>query len=382
MLLRGYTLRRKVCSKLLDCLSLAGLRKSLSLQPLSRKFHVSCQRCSTMPSWVIDRYGKNDVLRLTSNMTFPAIRLPNEVIIKVHAASLNPIDVNMRNGYGACALRAKRDPLHISEKGNEFPLVLGRDVSGVVMECGQNVSYFKPGDEISRKPKRLTHTEAASLPYVGLTTWFAVSNAGGLDAENCPDKRILIIGASGGVGTFAIQLMKVWGGHVTAVCSQDASALVKRLGADDVIDYKSGNMEEQLKNLPMFDFILDNVGGSTENWAPNLLRKWSGARYVTLVTPFLVNMDRLGVADGMLRTGITIGAKVLKHLYNGIHYRWSFFTSSGPYLDEIAILVNAGKIHPVIDQVFEFSDVPMAFQKMERGHARGKTVINVINKKD
>lgn len=97
MLLRGYTLSRKVCSKLLGCLSLAGLRKSLSLQPLSRKFHVSYQRCSTMPSWVIDRYGKNDVLRLTSNMIFPAIRLPNEVIIKVHAASLNPIDVNMRS---------------------------------------------------------------------------------------------------------------------------------------------------------------------------------------------------------------------------------------------------------------------------------------------
>ncbi|XP_070589387.1 reticulon-4-interacting protein 1, mitochondrial [Erythrolamprus reginae] len=403
MLLRGHTLSRKVCSKLLGCFSLPGLRQNLNLQPLSRKFHVSCQRCSTMPSWVIDRYGKNDVLRLISDMAFPAIRLPNEVIIKVHAASLNPIDVNMRNGYGASALRVKRDPLHITEKGTEFPLTLGRDVSGVIMECGPSVRYFKPGDEVwaaispwkqgtlsefvlasgnevSRKPKYLTHTEAASLPYVGLTTWFAVSNAGGLDADSCPDKRILIIGASGGVGTFAIQLIKAWGGHVTAVCSRDASELVKRLGADDVIDYKSGNVEEQLKNLPKFDFILDNVGGSTENWAPNLLRKWSGAKYVSLVTPFLVNMDRLGVADGMLRSGITIGTKVLKHLYNGIHYRWSFFASNGPHLDEIATLVNAGKIHPVIDQVFEFSDVPMAFQKMERGHARGKTVINVISK--
>uniref|UniRef100_A0A2D4MU91 Alcohol dehydrogenase-like N-terminal domain-containing protein n=1 Tax=Micrurus spixii TaxID=129469 RepID=A0A2D4MU91_9SAUR len=148
MLLRGHTLRSKVCSKLLGCLSLSALRQSLSLWPLSRKFHVSCQRCSTMPSWVIDRYGKNDVLQFTSNMTFPAIRLPNEVIIKVHAASLNPIDVNMRNGYGASALRVKRDPLRISEKGNEFPLILGRDVSGVIMECGPSVSYFKPGDEV------------------------------------------------------------------------------------------------------------------------------------------------------------------------------------------------------------------------------------------
>uniref|UniRef100_A0A8D0GJ71 Uncharacterized protein n=1 Tax=Sphenodon punctatus TaxID=8508 RepID=A0A8D0GJ71_SPHPU len=129
-----------------------------------------------------------------------------------------------------------------------------------------------------------------------------------------------------------------------------------------------------------FDFILDNVGGSTEKWAVNFLKKWSGATYVTLVTPFLVNVDRLGVADGMLQTGVTVGTKAVKHLCKGIHYRWAFFMASGLYLDEIAALVDSGKIQPVIDQVFPFSEVPKAFLKLERGHARGKTVINVINK--
>ncbi|XP_053144934.1 reticulon-4-interacting protein 1, mitochondrial isoform X2 [Hemicordylus capensis] len=407
MLLKVHIISRKVCSSLLRCqssvINCLDTGKSLSRQLPCRNFHISCQRCISMPSWVIDRYGKNDVLRFTQDMMFPVIHLPNEVIIKVHAASLNPIDLNMRSGYGAAALSLKRDPMQIKSKGSEFPLTLGRDVSGVVMECGLSVSYFKPGDEvwaavapwkqgtlsefvvvsgneISRKPRCLSHLQAASLPYVGLTTWSAMSQVGGLKEDNCSNKRILIFGASGGVGTFAIQLMKAWGAHVTAVCSQDASDLVKRLGADDVIDYKSGSVEEQLKMLPLFDFILDNVGGSTEKWAPDLLRKWSGATYVSLVTPFLVNVDRLGVADGMLQTGVTIGAKALKHLCKGIHYRWAFFTPSGPFLDEITALVDAGKIHPVIDQVFSFSDVPKAFQKMEEGHARGKTVIDVINK--
>uniref|UniRef100_A0A8C8BEU0 Reticulon 4 interacting protein 1 n=1 Tax=Otus sunia TaxID=257818 RepID=A0A8C8BEU0_9STRI len=334
-----------------------------------------------MPSWVIDRYGRNDVLRFTRDMVFPIIHFPNEVIIQVHAASLNPIDLSMRSGYGATALNMKRDPLKLKSMDTEFPLTLGRDVSGIIMECGLNVSYFKPGDEVSFKPKCLSHTEAASLPYVGLTAWSAVNQVGGLNRSNCSGKRVLILGASGGVGTFAVQLVKAWGAHVTAVCSHDASTLMKKLGADDVIDYRSGNLEEQLKTLPLFDFILDNVGGSTEKWALDLLKKWSGATYVTLVTPFLINMDKLGVADGMLQTGVTVGSKTLKHLFKGVHYRWAFFMPSGPSLDEIAELVDSGKIQPVIDQVFPFSEVPKAFLKLEGGHARGKTVIDVISKK-
>ncbi|XP_030345683.1 reticulon-4-interacting protein 1, mitochondrial isoform X2 [Strigops habroptila] len=314
--------------------------------PPFRGLHASPRTRSVMPSWVIDRYGHNDVLRFTRNMVFPIIHFPNEVIIKVHAASLNPIDLRMRSGYGATALNMKRDPLKLKSEDTEFPLTLGRDVSGVVMECGLGVSYFKPGDEVW----------AAIPPWKqGTLSEFVV--------------------ASGN------ELVKAWGAHVTAVCSHDASTLMKKLGADDVIDYKSGNLEEQLKTLPLFDFILDNVGGSTEKWALDLLKKWSGATYVTLVTPFLINMDRLGVADGMLQTGVTVGSKTVKHLLKGVHYRWAFFMASGPSLDEIAELVDSGKIQPVIDEVFSFSEVPKAFQKLEGGHARGKTVINVISKK-
>ncbi|XP_074043375.1 NAD(P)H oxidoreductase RTN4IP1, mitochondrial isoform X2 [Macrotis lagotis] len=295
----------------------------------------------------------------------------------------------------------KRDPLIMKDKGQEFPLTLGRDVSGVVMECGLSVTYFKPGDqvwaavppwkqgtlsefvvasanEVSHKPKSLTHTEAASLPYVALTAWSALSKVGGLNGKNCSGKRILILGASGGIGTFATQLLKAWGAHVTAVCSKDAATLVKNLGADDVIDYKSGNVEEHLKSLKLFDFVLDTVGGGNEDWAPKYLKKWSGATYVTLVTPFLLNLDKLGIADGMVQTGFTMGSKTLKHFCQGVHYRWAFFMPSGVYLDDIAELVEAGKVRPVIEQTFPFSQVPQAFLKTEGGHARGKTVVNVV----
>ncbi|XP_038617248.1 reticulon-4-interacting protein 1, mitochondrial [Tachyglossus aculeatus] len=387
-----FVLKRNAC----------GLGRCRTLRtPLVKPISTTASRSTVMPAWVIDKYGGSEVLRFTRNMVLPAIRYPNEVIIKVHAASVNPIDINMRGGYGATTLNVKRDPLHIKVAGEEFPLTLGRDVSGVVMECGLDVIYFKPGDEVwaavppwkqgtlsefvvvsgnevSHKPKSLTHTQAASLPYVALTAWSAMNKVGGLTEKNCRGKRILILGASGGVGTFAVQVAKAWGAHVTAVCSRDAEQLVRKLGADCVVDYRSGNQEEQLRSFKPFDFILDNVGGATEKWALSLLNKWSGATYVTLVTPFLLNMDRLGVADGMLRTGVTIGSKTLKHFCQGVHYRWAFFMPSGPYLDDIAELVDRGKVQPVIEQVFCFSDVPKAFEKVEGGHARGKTVVNVV----
>uniref|UniRef100_UPI00398F2ED6 reticulon-4-interacting protein 1 homolog, mitochondrial isoform X2 n=1 Tax=Pristiophorus japonicus TaxID=55135 RepID=UPI00398F2ED6 len=332
-----------------------------------RKISTSSRKHTVMPAWVIDRYGNNSMLRFTKDYLFPIIHYPNEVMIKVHAVSLNPIDISMRNGYGATALKMKRDPLNMKAAGSEFPLILGRDVSGVIMETGLNVSHFKPGDEVwaavppwkagtlaefvvasanevAHKPKALSHRQAAALPYVALTVWSALVNTGGLKKDNCRGKRVLILGGSGGIGTFAIQLLKAWGAHVTTTCAENSFSFLKDLGADHVIDYKAQNVEKQLNDLEMFDFILDNVGGHTEDWALNLLKPWSGATYVTLVTPFMLNTDRLGVADGVVRSGITFGSKVLKHLSKGIHYRWALFAPSGPSLDEVTELVDEGKI--------------------------------------
>lgn len=375
-----------------------GFGVNLFAKGFSRHISTSLCKQTVMPAWVIDKYGNNSTLRFTKDSLFPIIHYPNEVIIKVHACSLNPIDISMRNGYGAIALRMKRDPLHLKAAGSEFPMILGRDVSGVIMETGLDVSYFKPGDEVwaavppwkqgtlaefvvasanevGHKPKELSHSQAATLPYVALTTWSALVTTGGLSKDNCSGKRVLILGGSGGVGTFATQLLKAWGAHVTTTCSADACSFLRDLGANHLVDYQARSVEGQLKDLQPFDFILDNVGGHTEDWALSLLKPWSGATYVTLVTPFMFNVDRLGVADGVFRSGATIGSKVLKHLSKGVHYRWALFAPSGPSLDEITELVDARKIRPVVEKIFPFSEVPQAFLKMERGHARGKTVI-------
>lgn len=365
-----------------------------------RQFSSTKSCLNIMPAWVIDKYGANDVLRFTKNAAFPIINYPNEVIVKVCAAGLNPLDVSMRGGYGAATMSMKRDPLNIKQAGMEFPLILGRDVSGVIMECGLDVKYFKErdevwaaippwkqgsfaefvvlsGNEISLKPKSLSHVEAASLPYVANTAWSALVNTGGLNKDNCAKKRILILGGSGGVGTFALQMVKAWGGHVTVTCSQNAERFVRGLGADHVVDYTAGPVEEPLRALEKFDLILDNIGGDTERWALDLLKPWTGAKYVTLVTPFLQNTDRLGIADGMMQTAVTMGTKALKHLTKGVHYRWGFFVPNGPALDDIREMVDAGQIRPVVEEIFSFSEVPKAFEKVEKGHARGKTVVEI-----
>ncbi|XP_053291373.1 reticulon-4-interacting protein 1 homolog, mitochondrial [Pleuronectes platessa] len=384
---------------------LCGLGRSPAVPRLCRSLTTSSTRRSVMPAWVIDQYGGNDVLRFTKNASFPIINYPNEVIVKVCAAGLNPLDISMRGGYGAATLSMKRDPLNIKQSGSEFPLTLGRDVSGVIMECGLDVKYFSERDEVwaaippwkqgslaefvvlsanevSHKPKSLSHPEAAAIPYVATTAWSALVNTGGLSKDNCAKKRILILGGSGGVGTFAIQMLKAWGAHVTVTCSQDAERLVRGLGADHVVDYTAGPVEVPLSALEKFNLILDNVGGDTERWALDLLKPWSGAKYVTLVTPFLQNTDMLGIADGMMQTAATVATKALKHLVKGVHYRWGFFAPSGPALDDIREMVDAGQIRPVVEETFRFSQVPQALEKMEKGHARGKTVVQVINEGD
>ncbi|KAK9531444.1 hypothetical protein VZT92_010870 [Zoarces viviparus] len=359
-----------------------------------------------MSAWVIDQYGTNGVLKYTEEVPVPTVSSPSEVMIKVHAASLNPLDTSMRGGYGAKLLKLRRDPMSVMDSDSEFPLILGRDVSGVVVDCGSEVTHVVPGDEVwaavppwkqgslaefvtlteyevSHKPKSLSHTEAASIPYVANTALSALVNAGGLCRDSSSNKRVLITGGSGGVGTFSIQLLKAWGAHVTVTCSQNAEGLVRGLGADEVVDYTAGDSLEQLEMMERFDVILDNVGGETEQWAMGLLKPWSGAKYVTLVTPLLLNTDSLGLLDGMFQAGFSLQCKAIQNIMStGVFYRWGFYAPDGPALDEVSKLVDAGKILPVVEAQFPFTQVPQAFQKLENGHARGKTVVRVAEEDD
>ncbi|KAK7487754.1 hypothetical protein BaRGS_00021021 [Batillaria attramentaria] len=348
-----------------------------------------------MMAWQIYQYGGNEELTLSDRARAATIKAPNELLIKVHAASVNPIDVKMRGGYGQKVLnmlRAQQGGL----LGSEFPLILGRDFSGVVIETGRAVygalSAYRQGShaqftvasdsEIAKKPQVLSHTEAASIPYVATTSWAALCTIGELSEKNAHKKRVLVQGGSGGIGTFSIQLLKAWGAYVATTCSTDAVDFLRNLGADAVIDYKTTDAKKELSKLPQFDFVFDAVGGPTADDSFDLLKKWTNAKLVTIVHPFLQNTDSFGVVPGMGRAVIALGSNLMKGFSAGRSYRWAIFLPNGKALEKVGRLVQRDLIHPVVEKEFPFSELPAAFQFVEEGHNRGKTVVKMVERGD
>lgn len=350
-----------------------------------------------MLAWQIDGYGRMDRLKLCEK-AMPIITKPDQVLIKVHAASINPLDIRMRGGYGAKFFNRTRG---IGTAGDELPLSLGRDCSGVIVDMGQQVKGFDTGQEVwatvnaanqgshaqyvlvtknelSRKPENLSHVEAASIPYAAITAWSAMYAVAKIRQENAIDKRVLVLGGSGGVGSFAVQLLKAWGAHVTTTCSTEAADFVSTLNPHFIVDYKKPNVESELKRIGPFDFILDTVGGSTEDYALKALNKLKGSQYVTLITPFLPEIDKRGAILGSLSASWSLFNKAMLANRHGGKYRWAFATPSSHALKEIAKLVEEERIRPTVENVFPFEELPEAFANIETRSARGKTVVKVI----
>ncbi|XP_046585520.1 LOW QUALITY PROTEIN: reticulon-4-interacting protein 1 homolog, mitochondrial-like [Haliotis rubra] len=380
------------------------LRSQISNQHI-QNVHKSTR--SSMSAWQIHQYGGNEEFTLSRTAKVPTIHSPEELLIEVHAASVNPIDVHMRGGYGEVMLNSMRKLLGKPKSGNEFPLTLGRDFSGVVLETGKRVTDFKPGDqvwgavgahrqgthaellvtsqkEISKKPKTLDHLEAASIPYVAVTSWTATEvqgkakrKEGTQGKQHCREEDPVHAG-SGGIGTFSIQLLSAWGADVTTTCSTDAVEFVTSLGANTVIDYKTQDVEAELQKLDKFDLVLDTLGGETPNFSFDLLTKYRNAKYVSIVTPLLRNADSYGLVKGSVKTAVDLLKDVaggIKHLRS---YRWAVFVPNGRALKKVAKMVDNSDIKPVVEKVFQFEEVPNAFDKLAAGHSRGKTVIKVI----
>lgn len=355
-----------------------------------------------MKAWQTHRFGGIDDV-LLEEVRVPQLRSPTDVLVKIHAASVNPLDVAMMDGYGRNVIDVLRSIQHCSYSPDRFPLILGRDFSGEVVAVGQGVEQFQVGDEvwgatmaghqgshaeyiaapssiISKKPKVLSHLESAAIPYAGLTAWAAVRTVGNVSRQTASNKRCLVVGGSGGVGTFAIQLLKAWNASVTTTCSSDAVELLSQLGADYVIDYTSPDFEQQLLQSPRFDFILDCVGSQKKPLATELLRKGRFATYVTVVSPVLKNADDLGLLPGLATSALQALQVTVKELLELRSARWAFFCPNADALQEISGLVELGKIAPVIQNTFPFEDMPGAYRKIKEGHARGKTVVTIANK--
>lgn len=281
----------------------------------------------------------------------------SNVLVEVHAASLNPIDNILRAGF-------LRQMLELT-----FPHVKGYDVSGTVVEIGNNVKNVKIGDEVfarpnqmdagsiaefariqegelAIKPSNLTHEQAASVPLAGLTAWQALVTKGKIKEGN----KVLIHAGSGGVGTLAIQIAKHFGAFVATTTSGKNVALVKELGADLVIDYTTQNFEDELSNC---DLVIDTIGGETLARSFKVLKK--GGKMVSIKS-----QDNDNLAQ--------------KH---NVHFEWFFMSPDGKMLSELAGLISQGAIKTVIDSVFRMDQAAEAFDRLATGRAKGKIIIAV-----
>lgn len=365
--------------------------------PHCRSYQDSAQ---TMHAWQIHEYSGSEGLVMATEKLIPSIASPRDVLVQIHAASVNPIDVQMASGYGSKLIGLYRNLVNQDIGSSEFPLTLGRDFSGTVIDVGHQVKGYQAGDEvwgaidakrqgthaefclasdkeISLKPKTLTHVEAASMPFVATTTFASLVHLGGLTEKIAKKQRILIFAGSGGIGTFACQLMKAWGADVTTTCPADAIPMMQSLGVDRVIDYRSPTFTEELQSVQGFDVILDTIGGGTSDLAIPLLKPFLGSKYLDLAWDLITETDNHGVPYGFWKTGVGLIEKVLRAAPTGSAYSWAVFLPNGKALQTTARLVDRGVIKPVIDSVVSFDQAVDAYDRVSSRQARGKVVIDM-----
>ncbi len=278
----------------------------------------------------INQYGGRDELRF-GELPNPTLQ-NNDVLIKVHAASVNPVDWKIREGY-----LQKRITY-------EFPLILGWDAAGVVTQVGSEVTEFKVGDEVftrpaidrngtyaefvavdaglvARKPKNMSFEEAAAVPLAGLTAWEALIEI----SQIKPGQKVLIHGGSGGVGTYAIQIAKAMGANVTTTVSSRNVQFVTSIGADEVIDYTNEDFSMVLSD---YDVVFDTIGGEVQEKSYKVLRK-----------------------DGILVSIASLPDKALEEQH-GVRTAYFFLQPDGKKLAKLGQLIEQGKVKSVIGAVF------------------------------
>eukprot|EP00118_Oscarella_pearsei_P005935 m.27237 g.27237 ORF g.27237 m.27237 type:complete len:280 (+) comp29868_c0_seq1:344-1183(+) len=185
--------------------------------------------------------------------------------------------------------------------------------------------------------------------------------------------RVLVLAGSGGIGSFAIQFIKAWGGHVTTTCSSSAASLVQDLGADVVVDYAKDNVQNTLQSLAEYDVVLDTLGDDSMT---QFLKP--GGTFVSITNPFLETIDEKGMLPGLLCVAKKWGKKAFQEMRTrGVNYKWAFFKPNQDALKKVAAMVESGQIKPVLQSVHALSEGTEAYQKLADGHTRGKIVIKM-----
>ena len=333
-------------------------------------------------------YGDETKLKLEDGLTVPEPK-PNQILVKVSASSVNPLDLMKREGYGKSIFERQRK--------NIFPWIIGCDFSGTVAETGTNINKFKIGDEvwgcssnansgthaefvcidadeITHKPSRLDHLQAASLPYVAQTTWSAIIRWAGLRPKDLEGKKVFIQGGAGGVGCFSIQLFKSMGCEIATTCSDKNMELVKSLGADHVIDYNISNFEEVLSDYDIaYDLLGDHVSDHAIEKCCSILKKTADSHYITLTHPLVSTLDAKGILLGAPHALYL--RQMQKRKFSPINIHWSIYRPSLSGLEQLTELVQDGTIKPIIDSVYNIEDISQAHSKAATGHVSGKVII-------
>lgn len=317
---------------------------------------------STMRAIAIDATGGPEVLHV-AEIPRP-VRISAEFLVKVVAAGVNPVDYKTRSGLGAAAAISA------------FPVVLGNDFSGIVVESPYEAHPIKVGDEVygmtmvprfggtyaeyaavpanslTRKPRSLSHVEAAAVPLAALTAWGAVVDV----AKAHEGQRILIHAGAGGVGHFAIQFAAFFGAHVTTTGSTRNVGWLRELGASEVIDYTTTRFEDVVGDLDVVIDLIGNVKDNTGTRSLGVLKP--GGLLVNLPTGSWPTMAEDAAAAGIRATGYRVPA-------------------DGPTLAVISRLLESGDVRVFVDQVFELDQARAAHEALETGHTRGKVVLKV-----
>lgn len=332
-----------------------------------------------MKAFTINRYSKEDKLQLVE-MAEPVVK-EKDVLVQVHSASINQLDVKLKSGEFKLLLPYK------------FPLILGHDVAGVVTKVGAEVSRFKVGDEIfarpsdfrigsfaeyiavnendvAFKPKNISMEQAASLPLVALTVWQAFVERMQLKKGN----KVFIQAGSGGVGTIAIQLAKYLGATVATTTSADNFELVKSLGADVVINYKEQDFENMLND---YDLVLNSQDEKTLKKSLRILK--SGGKVISISGPPDTAFAKEIGLSWFMKIAIFFLSKSIKSEARklNVDYSFLFMQANGKQLSEIGTLVERGIIHPVVDKTFLFEQINEAMSYVSSGRAKGKVVIKI-----
>lgn len=314
-----------------------------------------------MRAVILEEFGGPEVLKV-AEVTRPE-PVPTEVLVRIHAAGINPVDWKTRNGRGAAGAMG---PL---------PLTIGWDISGVVEQTGYGVTRFEVGDEVfgmprfprqagayaeyltsparqlARKPANIGHVEAAAVPLASLTAWQAIVETAKLGAG----QRILIHGAAGGVGHLAVQIAKSRGAFVVGTAKTAQHDFLRGLGADELIDYTETRFEDEVADL---DVVFDLIGGETSLRSVATLRRGG----LLIVVPSGTDQTVLGEAE---RRGVRATNIMVEPDY--------------PSLEQIAALVESGELRVEIDRVFALEDAGQAHEHGESRSSRGKIVLSVVS---